>query len=835
MKFGKSYIDTLARPDFPDEWRKGAIEYKQLKKLINGVVAELEGLGLSQSVLGELLDQQARDKTQRKTASRRRAPAQNHNGKPSAHDTHRTQDSTPHTAQDWLEQVPHNHPRYHRHPVDALLHSESVSDPPRARAESDDAEAEEEADKARSSPPQVLRQLLGSDYATESEVVEVPEASPEAHDDWVHGAGGRRAHAAYELAGEADHPVPRIRITIESPVTSDASDAESDTERAPPTVRLPSPSLGTYPPSVASSGRRRHRDRPSALAEKQAADEADAEADSEPDERQVQGHASPPCSIVGAHRGDVPTSLAETELELAFQDKLAIESGMSTSTKDLTMSPRQYRSSAKARSTHSRSIPPSPDMLCKQPLVRRVRRRQVVVPLLADAQFLDLLTQALVAVQSVQSLQRKEFIAATQRLTQAIGQATSPTGKNQQDLYAWREIFQLWTDGQIFESTREVDAGELPPQESERRLLKFADELHRRGWLQGPFQASRIDTTETLPRAQSISASSPQERQAHPPLQRTHSAGDVNSASRRTGHTQGKIPAFHLPVSHLPASAPDSHHLSGQSEQALQDFMALNVTLLDVKKYQQVNLEAARKILKKHDKRTALSAGTDLKQLLASAQVGKSPVLSGANAGSTEKLPPPPDPVAIANALAANGQTEESHRVRSALKKRWRKPINVAGLNLGGTVKGSSPSASPSASTPTALGLSPPPAPVPAHPTIGALVPSPTAVRPAKTATANKDPEESLGHILFSLMSSQLLPILPSLEEVSCAICTDVAWRPIRLDCSHLFCMRCMVKLQKQGWHDCPLCRAPSAVSSADERTSLLCPSPLPPSRTNLY
>lgn len=67
-------------------------------------------------------------------------------------------------------------------------------------------------------------------------------------------------------------------------------------------------------------------------------------------------------------------------------------------------------------------------------------------------------------------------------------------------------------------------------------------------------------------------------------------------------------------------------------------------------------------------------------------------------------------------------------------------------------------------------------------------------------------------------MTTTLLPILPSIDDYSCAICTSVAWRPIRLDCSHLFCIRCLVKLQKQGKADCPLCRAKDVVASADER-----------------
>lgn len=95
-----------------------------------------------------------------------------------------------------------------------------------------------------------------------------------------------------------------------------------------------------------------------------------------------------------------------------------------------------------------------------------------------------------------------------------------------------------------------------------------------------------------------------------------------------------------------------------------------------------------------------------------------------------------------------------------------------------------------------------------AHPSLAALLPS------ATTGILS----ESLPHILLSLVTTTLLPILPSVDDHSCAICTSVAWRPVRLDCSHLFCLRCLVKLQRQGKDDCPLCRAPGAVKTADKR-----------------
>lgn len=61
-------------------------------------------------------------------------------------------------------------------------------------------------------------------------------------------------------------------------------------------------------------------------------------------------------------------------------------------------------------------------------------------------------------------------------------------------------------------------------------------------------------------------------------------------------------------------------------------------------------------------------------------------------------------------------------------------------------------------------------------------------------------------------LTETLLPILPTVEDYTCLICTSIAFKPIRLDCGHLFCVRCLVKMQKAGKGNCPLCRAPTVL-----------------------
>jgi len=70
----------------------------------------------------------------------------------------------------------------------------------------------------------------------------------------------------------------------------------------------------------------------------------------------------------------------------------------------------------------------------------------------------------------------------------------------------------------------------------------------------------------------------------------------------------------------------------------------------------------------------------------------------------------------------------------------------------------------------------------------------------------------SLPRVLVQAIGERLLAIVPHLDDYSCFICMAIAFKPIRLDCGHLFCVRCLVKMQKRGQEECPMCRAPSVV-----------------------
>ncbi|RIB13168.1 SPX domain-containing protein [Gigaspora rosea] len=69
----------------------------------------------------------------------------------------------------------------------------------------------------------------------------------------------------------------------------------------------------------------------------------------------------------------------------------------------------------------------------------------------------------------------------------------------------------------------------------------------------------------------------------------------------------------------------------------------------------------------------------------------------------------------------------------------------------------------------------------------------------------------------------QLTTIIPQIDDYNCPICLNIAWKPIRLCCSHVFCVRCLVKSVRKGMRNCPICRAKDAVYNADQKNLDMC------------
>ena len=64
-------------------------------------------------------------------------------------------------------------------------------------------------------------------------------------------------------------------------------------------------------------------------------------------------------------------------------------------------------------------------------------------------------------------------------------------------------------------------------------------------------------------------------------------------------------------------------------------------------------------------------------------------------------------------------------------------------------------------------------------------------------------------------MSQELVTVVPQLNDYLCPVCFAVAYQPVRLDCQHVFCIRCVVKIQRRQEKHCPLCRADVVMNAS--------------------
>ena len=64
-------------------------------------------------------------------------------------------------------------------------------------------------------------------------------------------------------------------------------------------------------------------------------------------------------------------------------------------------------------------------------------------------------------------------------------------------------------------------------------------------------------------------------------------------------------------------------------------------------------------------------------------------------------------------------------------------------------------------------------------------------------------------------MSQELLHLIPQLDDYLCPICFSISYKPVRLRCNHVFCIRCLMVMQREEQTDCPLCRE-KVVMEAD-------------------
>lgn len=107
------------------------------------------------------------------------------------------------------------------------------------------------------------------------------------------------------------------------------------------------------------------------------------------------------------------------------------------------------------------------------------RRKEVIINLEYDSEFFILLNQALQSLSSLMTSEKRAFTLAVRELARMVSAASS-SSKSKDNLYAWREVFSLWVEAQIFEGATERTRGERSIEEVEKRLDWFVDQVGRR-------------------------------------------------------------------------------------------------------------------------------------------------------------------------------------------------------------------------------------------------------------------------------------------------------------------------------------------------------------------
>ncbi|KAG6827122.1 hypothetical protein H0H92_013142 [Tricholoma furcatifolium] len=130
--------------------------------------------------------------------------------------------------------------------------------------------------------------------------------------------------------------------------------------------------------------------------------------------------------------------------------------------------------------------------------------KELVIPLASDMLFFQNLSNTINGLSTHLDSVQHDFIDNLTALSRTIGDCARPTSssttgfqphsilstkpwnvsnpsKIESDLYAWREIFQLYVEAEVFEGVHEADRGEHSVEESENRLKLFAERVTSRG------------------------------------------------------------------------------------------------------------------------------------------------------------------------------------------------------------------------------------------------------------------------------------------------------------------------------------------------------------------
>lgn len=106
--------------------------------------------------------------------------------------------------------------------------------------------------------------------------------------------------------------------------------------------------------------------------------------------------------------------------------------------------------------------------------------QKVEVPLRSDSEFFQMLRQELSSLDALQAHERDQLTGEVNSLAHDISKVADPSRSLKvSDLYAWRDIFDMYIESKIFFSTNERDGGSRNSTVAQTQLQLFTDKLHR--------------------------------------------------------------------------------------------------------------------------------------------------------------------------------------------------------------------------------------------------------------------------------------------------------------------------------------------------------------------
>ncbi|KFZ13201.1 hypothetical protein V501_03812 [Pseudogymnoascus sp. VKM F-4519 (FW-2642)] len=78
---------------------------------------------------------------------------------------------------------------------------------------------------------------------------------------------------------------------------------------------------------------------------------------------------------------------------------------------------------------------------------------------------------------------------------------------------------------------------------------------------------------------------------------------------------------------------------------------------------------------------------------------------------------------------------------------------------------------------------------------------------------------ETMAKAVCAGVSNEIIRIVPQLDDYLCPVCFTISYKPVRLKCNHVFCIRCMIEMQNANSKHCPLCRGDVVLEADAFRT----------------